>query len=182
LTELSLGFFHWRGLGRFSVDRGEGVRLWRLGGLEIRDSALIDSPAVSVQSSDSTAGSSRFCVSSAETQDPGTDRQMKDGLELIADDAISGLSSRIGESLSERLGLFPVLSQPTVHHSISFPCRLDGEGSGLANRCPCRLAQTEPQFAAWEPDSRSIETAITPPDSSTYTSVCLLIDSAQFLC
>jgi TPR repeat protein len=84
-AQLSLGVFHWRGLGGFSVDRREAARLWRLGGLEIPDSALSRDDSISVPCSDSATRSSRFFSSNREPEASGNNRQMRDLL-LLSDD------------------------------------------------------------------------------------------------
>jgi TPR repeat protein len=68
---LSLGIFHWWGVGGFSVDHGEALRLWRLGGLEIPESALPTAPAQQASAaplSDADGRSFRF-VSQREERD-----------------------------------------------------------------------------------------------------------------
>jgi TPR repeat protein len=54
------GFLRWRDLGGFSVDHVEAVRLWRLGGRSIPDSAVIADRSGLISCPDSGTGSSRF--------------------------------------------------------------------------------------------------------------------------
>jgi hypothetical protein len=90
---MSLGVSHWQGIGGFSVDQGEALRHWRLGGLEIPDSALSDGNRLSVPSSDSTVRSSPFFSSTSETAATGVDRRVDAGLSFIATNGITGSSS-----------------------------------------------------------------------------------------
>jgi hypothetical protein len=70
---LSLGVFHWRGVGGFAQDREEAVRLWRLGGFEIADPAMIGADSVSIPPVDSGARSFRFFDTAAAGNDRPTE-------------------------------------------------------------------------------------------------------------
>jgi TPR repeat protein len=73
-ARLSLGIFHWRVIGGFSMDRQEAVRLWRLGGLEIPESVMAGPDSISIPSTDSTARPSRLFSSSRETEETAMSR------------------------------------------------------------------------------------------------------------
>jgi hypothetical protein len=90
---LSLGVFHWRGLGGFRMDRVEAVRLWRLGGLEMPDAAVNRDGSISIRSGESEARSSRFFSWNAETELTGTPRSATDFLSLNEIGQISRSSS-----------------------------------------------------------------------------------------
>jgi hypothetical protein len=68
-SRLSLGVFHWRGVGGFDVDRPEAIRLWRLCGLDIPDSAAAVEVSDSRSMSDSIERSARFSSSARETEE-----------------------------------------------------------------------------------------------------------------
>jgi TPR repeat protein len=82
---LSLGLFRWRGLAGFPVDRREAVRLWRLGGLDVPDSAATGGQAGSIALSDSAPRSSRFASSGRETEATESEHRINKSLALLAE-------------------------------------------------------------------------------------------------
>jgi TPR repeat protein len=129
---VNLGTFHWRGLGGLRVDRREAVRLWRLGGLDIPDSAMADEDASSTSSSDSSERSSRYFSSKPETEETGTDRRMgecvspsieiREPPSFSSADRLSQESSRASSPPSEPA------EHPTARQTAILPSdhRLDG--------------------------------------------------------
>jgi TPR repeat protein len=75
--QLSLGVFRWRGIGGFSVDREEAVRLWRLAGLDVPDTAVRpEEPGLNAPS-DSSPQFDRLVSSTAVTEDTGVNRILR---------------------------------------------------------------------------------------------------------
>jgi TPR repeat protein len=101
-SQLSLGVFHWRGIGGYSVDPREAVRLWRLGGLDIPDSALTEDNANSVPAGGSNDRSSRFCTLTCETEEFSTNRRVAEGrlAGITRETTNREPSPRLGDSFS----------------------------------------------------------------------------------
>jgi hypothetical protein len=64
MATLSLGLFHWRGVGGFCVNRPEALRLWQLSGLDISDTPL----ETVASSTDSSPRWSRFVAGHREAE------------------------------------------------------------------------------------------------------------------
>jgi hypothetical protein len=123
-SQLSLGVFHWRGIGGFSVDRQEAVRLWRLGGLDIPDSAVTFAESCD----DSSARSSRFFSSTPETEE--TENGVRDHERLSLDLGTQFTFSVVGiESKDFKSG-------PLRSHSRSGPKSAPGRRSSSGAHLP----------------------------------------------